>query len=112
MSHGEDESAVPHNSASKDEKPSGSGGSFEFPQHPDLATNKPFRIALLRALAARVAICTSAVSLIPILQVALQILSDLDGSTDEETRVVEGLMAALLHLMNMGVSFNNFSTII
>ena len=98
--------AEPGSSSDKDNGKS----SGEVPsQNPQLlnVTNKPFRIALLKAMSDQVSECESALSLIPLLQVALVILSELDGNTEAEIKVVEGLMKNLLEIMNLKVCFHN-----
>jgi hypothetical protein len=90
-------------------KDNGKSGNEAPPQTPSslAVTNKPFRVALLRAMSDQVCQCESALSLIPLLQVALVILSDLDGSTDAEIKVVEGLMRNLLDIMKMKVGYSS-----
>lgn len=45
-----------------------------------------------------------ALSIIPLLQVMLVILAELDGGTEEEVAVVETVVKRLLEMMNFSVS--------
>lgn len=64
---------------------------------------KPFKVALLRALSSHVTQCNSALSLIPLLQVTLVIISDLDGVTEEEVETLQCLIQNLMVLIDIKV---------
>lgn len=102
-------SAVPGTSAGTSSNPSNAASTEQtvVPGPGALTTgcvsNRPFRIALLKAMSAQVKTCDSALSLIPLLQVVLVILSELDGSTEEEINVVNSLIRNLLDLMKIKV---------
>lgn len=65
---------------------------------------KPFRLALLKAISNQISDSKDALSIIPLLQVMLVILAELDGNTDEEVASVETVVKRLLEMMNFNVS--------
>jgi E3 ubiquitin-protein ligase UBR4 len=93
----------------KDDPSSVPGGSMNLPtpsvlsQQQQLA--KPFRLALLKAISNQMSDSKDALSIIPLLQVMLVILAELDGNTEEEVTVVETVVKRLLEIMNFTVSF-------
>lgn len=93
---------------SKDDPASVPGGSISLPtpspasQQQQLA--KPFRLALLKAISNQITDSRDALSIIPLLQVMLVILAELDGNTEEEVGVVEKVVKRLLEMMNFNVS--------
>lgn len=67
-------------------------------------TIRPFRLAIMKAISNQIADCEDALSVIPLLQVLLVILAELDGSCDDEVEIVETLVKRLMDMMNLSVS--------
>ncbi|ODM96234.1 E3 ubiquitin-protein ligase UBR4, partial [Orchesella cincta] len=62
---------------------------------------RPFRLAIMKAISTHIAECKDALSVIPLLQVLLVILAELDGSYEEEVEIVETLVQRLMDMMNL-----------
>jgi len=80
----------------------GNSGSMSASQQHLLA--KPFKLALMKSIASEIPACKDALSIVPLLQVLLVILQDLDGGTEDEIVVVEAVVKRLLEMMNLTVS--------
>lgn len=64
---------------------------------------RPFRLAIMKAISNQITDCKDALSIIPLLQVLLVILAELDGTMDEEVETVEILVQKLMDMMNLTV---------
>jgi hypothetical protein len=73
---------------------------------------KPFRLALMKSIAIEISACKDALSIIPLLQVTLVILQELDGNSDEEVVVVEAVVKRLLEMMNLTVNIQFFNAVL
>jgi len=71
---------------------------------------KPLRLALMKAISSKITDCEDALSVIPLLQVLLVILAELDGGGEEETAAVETMVTKLLAMITF-VSFGEKSGI-
>lgn len=65
---------------------------------------RPFRLAIMKAIANQITDCKDALSVIPLLQVLLVILAELDGTMDDEVEIVENLVQRLMDMMNLTVN--------
>lgn len=66
---------------------------------------RPFRLAIMKAITNQIGDCKDALSVIPLLQVLLVILAELDGTMEEEVEIVENLVQRLMEMMNLSVRF-------
>lgn len=68
------------------------------------ANAKPFRLALMKVISDKIVYCTNPLTVIPLLQVLLVIITELDGTSVEERQAIENMVQQLLRVIKLEVS--------